>query len=98
MINAYDCIIRPIVTEKSTYASKQDSKSHGGAYAFQVHPRASKAQIKDAVEKIYNVKVDSVRTMVCMGKTRRYRFFFAPARPWKKAIVVVEKGQAIDLF
>ena len=56
-MDIYHTIIRPLVTEKSTYQSRQTAKEHGGTYSFEVHPGANKTQVRDAVEKIYGVKV-----------------------------------------
>ena len=103
-MDIYHVIIRPLVTEKGTH---QSQKSHdatrtmparGGAYAFEVHPDASKALIRQAVEKIYSVKVQSVRTSNRRGKQRRYRFKIGTTRHWKKAVVVLNAEHHIDLF
>jgi len=56
-MDIYHTVIRPLVTEKSTHQASQSGPGRGGAYSFEVHPEANKAQIKDAVEKIYGVKV-----------------------------------------
>lgn len=97
-MDIYHTIIRPLVTEKSTAQSQQSTESRGAAYSFQVHPDANKAQIRDAVEKIYGVKVVEVRTQVRHGKRRRFRFRYGPAHSTKKAVVVVDKDSHIDLF
>ncbi len=97
-MDTYHTIIRPLVTEKSTYQAKQTATWHGGTYSFEVHPLANKAQIKDAVEKVYGVKVVSVRTSNRPGKLRRFRFRFGRTRQTKKAVVTVDKDSHIDLF
>ncbi len=89
----YGVIIRPLVTEKGTYQSETRN-----AYAFQVAPSANKAQIKQAVEKIYNVKVLGVRTANRKGKPRRTRYKWGTTSHWKKAVVVVHPDHRIDLF
>jgi large subunit ribosomal protein L23 len=91
--NIYSVIIRPLVTEKGTHQSQTRN-----AYAFQVHPDANKAQIKQAVEKIYNVKVLEVRTANRKGKPRRQGMRMGTTAHWKKAVVVLHTDQHIDLF
>jgi large subunit ribosomal protein L23 len=86
-------IIKPLVTEKSTH--QQTTRN---AYAFQVHPDANKQQIRDAVEKIYSVKVRDVRTMNRRGKPRRSRFKMTTTSAWKRAIVVLDENSRIELF
>lgn len=72
--------------------------ARGGAYAFEVHPDASKPMIRQAIEKIYNVKVVSVRTANHRGKQRRVRMNVGTTRDWKKAVVVLGANSHIDLF
>jgi large subunit ribosomal protein L23 len=92
------------VTEKGTHQSQQSqtatrhSRARGGAYAFEVHPDASKPQIRQAIEKIYSVKVESVRTSRRKGKTRRVRYKVGKTADWKKAVVVLHGDYHIDLF
>lgn len=103
-MDIYHTIVRPLVTEKGTHQSQQSYEAsnsrvaRGGAYAFEVHPDAHKAQIREAVEKIYNVRVQSVRTAVRSGKRRRYRYTYGQTRSWKKAVVVLKPDYHIDLF
>jgi large subunit ribosomal protein L23 len=103
-MDIYHTIVRPLVTEKGTHQSQvsfeatNSRAARGGAYAFEVHPDAKKAQIREAVEKIYNVKVRSVRTALRSGKRRRYRNTFGQTRSWKKAVVVLKPEYHIDLF
>jgi large subunit ribosomal protein L23 len=103
-MDIYEVIIKPLVTEKGTHQSKQSHEAtrsrdaRGGAYAFEVHPRANKAQIRDAVEKIYNVRVTDVRTSRRSGKPRRYRYHVSHTREIKKAVVVLHPDYHIDLF
>ena len=63
-----------------------------------MHPEANKAQIKDAVEKIYGVKIVDVRTANRVGKLRRYKFRYGRTRKTKKAIITVDHDSHIDLF
>lgn len=103
-MDIYHTIIRPLVTEKGTHQSQQSHDAtasrpaRGGAYAFEVHPDAKKAQIRQAVEKIYNVRVMSVRTATRHGKRRRSRMIQGKTRDWKKAVVVLDPDFHIDLF
>ncbi len=97
-MDIYHTIIKPIVTEKSSHQTHSGNERRGGAYTFEVHPYANKAQIKDAVEKIYGVKVQAVRTSNRAGKLRRYRYKYGRTREIKKAIVVLAPEAAIDLF
>lgn len=87
---------RPIVTEK---VAKLQEK---GVYAFEVDRNATKVQIKDAVEKMYSVQVDSVNTMVMPGKPK-YRYGSAgviagQTKPFKKAIIRLMDGEIIDIY
>jgi large subunit ribosomal protein L23 len=91
--NIYGVVVRPLVTEKGTHQSQRLN-----AYAFEVSPEANKAQIKQAVEKIYNVKVVEVRTANRKGKPRRMRYATGKTRHWKKAVVVLDPENHIDLF
>ncbi len=103
-MDIYHTIVRPLVTEKGTFQSQQNHGEtkwmapRGGAYSFEVHPDANKTQIKQAVEKIYNVKVLSVRTANRRGKPRRVRFKTGNTKEWKKAVVVLDPDSHIDLF
>jgi len=69
-----------------------------GAYPFQVNKKANKTQIKNAVEKIYSVKVRKVRTANRKGKLRRRGRIVGQTESWKKAIVFLEPEHHIDLF
>jgi large subunit ribosomal protein L23 len=86
-------IIKPLVTEKSTH--QQTTRN---SYAFQVNPAANKHQIKDAIERQYNVKVVDVRTMNRKGKPRRAKFKMTTTSDWKKAIVELDENSRIELF
>jgi large subunit ribosomal protein L23 len=86
-----DIIISPVVSEKS-YSLIDDGK-----YTFVVDPRANKTEIKFAIEKIFDVKVDSVNTLNRQGKTRRTRFGTGKRKDTKRAIVTLKSG-SIDIF
>jgi large subunit ribosomal protein L23 len=89
----YSIVIRPLVTEKGTFQSQALN-----AYAFEVAAKANKAQIKQAIEKIYDVKVKEVRTATRKGKARRTGRMTGTTRHWKKAVVVLDPEHHIDLF
>ena len=89
----YNIIIRPLVTEQGMHFANTK-----GAYSFEVNKKANKIQVKNAVEKIYNVKVDKVRTANRMGKFRRRGRHFGRTASWKKAIVFLKPDYHIDLF
>jgi len=103
-MDIYNIVRRPLVTEKGTHQSQQSQAAtatqptRGGAYTFEVHPDASKPMIRNAVEKIYNVKVRTVRTSNRKGKRRRVRFKIGTTSDWKKAVVVLHADHHIDLF
>ena len=103
-MDIYHTIKRPLVTEKGTHQAQRSFKrsgsrpARGGSYAFEVHPEASKPQIKQAIEKIYNVRVLSVHTQNRRGKQRRVRFKIGERSDWKKAVVVLRAEHHIDLF
>ena len=86
-------IIKPLVTEKSTH-----QQATRNSYAFQVNIGANKHQIKDAIQRQYNVKVLDVRTMNRKGKPRRTRYKLTTTSDWKKAVVVLDENSRIDLF
>jgi large subunit ribosomal protein L23 len=87
-MDLYHIVIRPLVTEKSTHQASHPTERRGGAYSFEVHPDASKAQIRDAVQKLYGVKVLSVRTSNRRGKLRRYRWRWGRTRKTKNRPVL----------
>jgi large subunit ribosomal protein L23 len=90
-------IIRPLITEKMTAQSEKE-----GRYGFVVDRRSNKVEIRDAVEKQFNVKVTGVRTMIVRGKDRiRYtksNILRGSTGSWKKAVVTLAKGETIDLY
>jgi len=93
MRSVYDVVKRPIISEKST---AQIEIAH--RYAFEVAVKANKAEIKDAVQKMFNVKVKDVRTMIVHGKVKRVGRFETKRSNWKKALVTLAEGQKIDFF
>ena len=89
----HSIVVRPLVTEKGTHQSEALN-----AYAFEVAPYANKAEIKNAVEKMYDVKVLEVRTANRKGKPRRTGYTSGRTKHWKKAVVVLHPDSRIDLF
>ena len=89
-LSPYQIVITPVITEKAT------SLQPIGKYAFRVHPRANKIEIRKAVQEIFKVKVRDVNTMKVRGKFKRQRFREGLTSSWKKAIVTLEKGQKIE--
>lgn len=89
----HQVILRPLVTEKGMRASEDRNQ-----YSFEVAPHATKTDIREAVEKLFDVKVESVRTQTRKGKTRRYKFRNGETRSWKKAIVALGPEHRIDFY
>ena len=93
MITTESIIRRPIfLTEKSNTLRGQNQ------VVFEVQRGANKIQIKTAVQKLFNVKVESVNTMLYRGKDRRMGRGYAKMQNWKKAIVTLAEGENIDFF
>jgi large subunit ribosomal protein L23 len=88
-----DIIKAPVITEESTIQSSTKNQ-----FTFKVNPRANKQQIRDAIEQIWDVKVLSVNTMNYLGKVRRRGRFVGRRTSWKKAVVTLREGDAIDLI
>lgn len=93
MIRDYDIIRRPLNTEKTTL-----QKELFNQVSFEVDRQANRMEIKDAVERIFNAKVQSVRTIQMKGKIKRRGRILGKRRDWKKAIVRLMPGQRIDFF
>ena len=93
MSEALRTIVAPVVTEKSSaaYGARKE-------YAFRVHLDATKPQIKAAIEVLFKVSVTAVRTMVMRAKRRTYGRFQGRRPSWKKAIVTLKEGDAIEVF
>jgi large subunit ribosomal protein L23 len=92
-LEPYQVIIRPLITEKATHISERHN-----AYTFEVNPVATKTEIKEAIESLFNVKVADVRTQNRRGKPRRYRLKVGRMRHWKKAIVTLREEFRIDFY
>jgi len=87
----YDLILSPVITEKATALSEQNK------VVFRVRKDATKPQIKEAVEKLFDVKVVSVNTLVTKGKVKMFRGTRGQRSDVKKAIVTLAEGQSIDV-
>jgi len=92
-MNEYDIVLRPIITEKSSLV--KESANH---YVFKVHRDVNKIEIKKAIEKLFKVKVISVKTSVIDGKTRRVGKFSGKKPDWKKAVVKLSPKDKITIF
>ncbi|OGQ13908.1 MAG: 50S ribosomal protein L23 [Deltaproteobacteria bacterium RIFCSPHIGHO2_02_FULL_40_11] len=86
-------IKKPLVTEKNATLMAEHNQ-----YAFEVDYDANRPQIKRAIEKIFNVKVERVRTMIVRGKTKTYRSKKNKRPNWKKAYVTLQEGSKIEIF
>jgi large subunit ribosomal protein L23 len=93
MLNNLNIIIRPLITEQGMHFANVK-----GAYSFEVNKRANKVQIRNAIEKIYNVKVRKVSTANHRGKYRRRGMTVGTTTSWKKAVVFLKPDYHIDLF
>lgn len=89
----YEVIKRPLVTEKG-----HDMKENARTLTFEVAADANKTQIRQAVQKLFNIKVEDVRTSNFEGKLRRRGKFSGYRSDWKKAYVKLEEGQKIPEF
>ena len=87
----YDVIVSPAITEKSTMASEQNQ------VVFNVAKKASKPEIKAAVEALFGVKVTAVNTLIRKGKVKRFRGTIGRQGDVKKAVVTLVDGQSIDV-
>ncbi|MBV8935175.1 MAG: 50S ribosomal protein L23 [Acidobacteriaceae bacterium] len=92
-MNVYDVIRRPLITEKG-HAKREEERT----LCFEVHPDANKIEIKQAVETVFRVKVDTVRTANYVGKLRRRGRFTGYASDWKKAYVRLQPGQKVPEY
>jgi large subunit ribosomal protein L23 len=92
-MRAEQVILKPVITERNMNLRDEHNK-----YAFHVHLRATKSEIKKAVEELFDVQVVSVTTMNGVGKIKRLGRHVGRRSAWKKAIVRVAEGQTIDIY
>ena len=90
-VRHYDVIVSPVITEKATVASEHNK------VVFRVASKATKPQIKEAVEKLFDVKVKNVNTLVRKGKTKLFRGNLGSQSDVKRAVVTLEEGHRIDV-
>jgi len=93
LLASHQIIVRPLVTEKGMHRS-----SRYNAYSFEVNRLATKADIRKAVEELFNVKVVRVHMQNRKGKPRRARFRSGKTQDWKKAVVTLDSEHKIDFF
>lgn len=91
-MNDFSVLLSPIITEKSSVFQEQGSR-----VVFRVNPKASKDEIKQAIERVFNVNVESVRTCNYLGKVKRTNRSIGRRSGYKKAYVTLEAGQSIDI-
>ncbi len=92
-MNEYDIVLRPIITEKSSLM-----KDSANQYVFEVHRDANKIEIRKAIEKLFKVKVASVKVSMMDGKVRRLGRFSGKRPDWKKAIIKLNPKDKITIF
>ncbi len=93
MKSLFNIIKRPLLSEKSSQLTELRN-----VYAFEVNTKATKVDIKGAVETLFKVKVNNVNTMIVHGEHKRVGRSVTKKSNWKKALVTLEKGQKIELF
>ncbi len=93
IIVAQDVVKRPLITEKN-----EQARELARQFAFEVHRDATKIQVKQAVEKLFNVHVLAVRTAIARGKNKRVGRSIGRRPNWKKAFVTLKDGETIALF
>jgi len=92
-MNIYQIIKRPVITEKSN-----TSKEGFNQITFEVHPNANRVEIKEAVEKLFKVKVLRVNVINMEGKKKRVGRIMGKKQDWKKAMVKLAPGEKVDFF
>ena len=92
-LEPHQIILRPLVTEKGMHRSTRNN-----AYSFEVNKMATKADVRRAVEELFNVTVLKVHTQTRKGKPRRTRMQLGHTADWKKAIVTLDREHRIDFF
>lgn len=92
-LEAHQVILKPMLTEKGMFQSEAFNQ-----YTFKVNPMATKADVKNAIETLFEVEVAKVATQNRKGKPRRYRFKYGRTKNWKKAVVKLKGDHKIDFF
>ena len=91
-MHLYEVLRRPLITEKNTILQGQSK------YVFEIAASANKVQVKQAVEKAFKVKVNSVNVLTVPGRQKRIGRRITQTSPWKKAIVTLKPGEKIEFF
>lgn len=92
-MNPYDVLIRPVLSEKSNKV-----REDVGTYTFRIQSNATKSDVKRAVSRLFDVKVEKVQTLITRGKIRRRGMHFGKPSKSKKAIVKLAQGEKINIF
>jgi large subunit ribosomal protein L23 len=92
-LDPHQIILRPLVTEKGTHLSERYN-----SYTFEVHPQATKHDIRRAIQELWNVRVVKLRTQNRKGKPRRHRMSQGYTTGWKKAVVQLHEDDRISFF
>lgn len=92
-LEPHQVLLRPLVTEKGVHRASRNNQ-----YAFEIHRDATKLDVRRAVESLFDVKVEKVRTQTRKGKVRRYKYKYGRTNDWKKAIVQLHEDDRIDFF
>tara|TARA_B100000579_G_C22462793_1_gene679726 strand:- start:57 stop:347 length:291 start_codon:yes stop_codon:yes gene_type:complete len=93
MAELHDVLIRPILTEKTTQLDESEN-----VYTFEVGEGANKHQIKAAVESVFGVSVENVRTAIIRGKNKRFGRYYGKRSNWKKAYVKLAEGDSLNFY
>jgi large subunit ribosomal protein L23 len=88
-----ELVIRPLITEKTLRLAERHN-----TYTFHVRRDANKVQVRDAIERLFSVRVVDVRTQNYAGKARRVGRYFGSTSPWKKAVIKVKEGDTIEFY
>ncbi len=92
-LESYQVVRRPLITEKATMQAE-----YHNAYTFAVNRLATKTEIKKAIEELFEVKVENVRTQNIKSVSKRFRFKVGKTKNWKKAVVKLKPDYRIDFF
>ncbi len=92
-LSPHQIVIRPLLTEKGIHRASRSNQ-----YSFEVHTAATKDDIREAVEDLFNVKVVRVATQNRLGKWRRFKYRQGQSKVWKKAIVTLSDEHRLDFF
>jgi large subunit ribosomal protein L23 len=101
-LEPYQIILRPLITEKGTHLHMGGRSVPGrrphNTFTFEVHSLVNKTQIKAAIQELFNVRVEKVRTQTKQGKRRRFKARIGKTASWKKALVTLHEEDRIEFF